>query len=305
VGVSHIIVPVGSDVFGVVAVAGKQDDETSRDPREIAGLCKAIPKHNLGDLLHRRRGMVAEFADAMGVNSKYPSKWVSGDKRMTNEQVAKASWLLGVHPLYLLDMTGDQRIYASLNKNKTDMRKKSVVNLSSARRSMEEAIRIKDDANEQLHDSLREYVYLGDDICTDYTEMMTNSIEITESNHLMAVSGFANNRGGMMVAPLYVDIEANKPGRFEKSLCDSLITLHGDYRRPDDLLHAILDYALANAADAALTHALDVLASLCGDGNTDDDGTANTAWADSDDHSHGRAPEAEEMLKARARLASD
>ncbi|MCH3967358.1 MAG: hypothetical protein LKG13_01145 [Atopobiaceae bacterium] len=221
-------------------MAGKQDDEASRDPREVAGLCKAIPKHNLGKLLHRRRGMVAEFADAMGVNSKYPSKWVSGDKRMTNEQVAKASWLLGVHPLYLLDMREEEDPAICYIPYEDE-------GLLVPRESMIEAVGFlsipaigKYDERSQRWETL--YGFTGGP--TECESMCVNP-DI----------GFERSTE-------YVPMSTEEAESLRKEAIRSLVAIDGDFRNPSGVMFAMLEILLSTAGGSNCVFVFDDLEKL-------------------------------------------
>ena len=84
-----------------------KDPNKSKDPREIAGLLDAIPKHNLRELLDERGMSNADLADLLGWERRSAHRigqWISGKARMTNDNVVRAAHVLDVSPLYLLDI---------------------------------------------------------------------------------------------------------------------------------------------------------------------------------------------------------
>lgn len=80
-----------------------RDPKESRDPREIAGLCKAIPKDNLGKLVIERYGSYRAFESVVGYSQV--GEIVKGNRRIANAKLLRAANVLQVSPLYLLDLT--------------------------------------------------------------------------------------------------------------------------------------------------------------------------------------------------------
>lgn len=78
------------------------------DPREIAGLLRAVPKRNLGKLIDShgitRQGLSVD----LGKDKSIAGKWVNGTRRMSNAELLQAASKLHVSPLYLLDLTTDE-----------------------------------------------------------------------------------------------------------------------------------------------------------------------------------------------------
>ena len=223
-----------------VAVAEEKDDGC--DPREVAGLCKAIPKRNLGELLHEQRGMVAEFADAMGVSRETVSRWVSGTRRMDDSQVAKASWLLGVHPLYLLDMRDEADPSISYIVYEDE-------GLFVPRKSMAKAVGL-----------------LSIPASGQYDE---------ESHRWVTLCGFMGGRTydeGMCVDPdlsfesesKYVPMSAEEADDLREEAIHSLVAIDGDYRNPSGIMFAMLGIILSTAGGSECVFAFDELAKMFG-----------------------------------------
>lgn len=258
-----------------MAVAEEKDD--GRDPREVAGLCKAIPKRNLGELLHRRRGMVAEFADAMGVSRETVSRWISGTRRMDDSQVAKASWLLGVHPLYLLDMREDAGLSCPCEEWPGD-------DFTKERKSMWNAIRMLGELTND-EEGIARYIhgvpkYRGILIC-DFRQSM-----------------------GMIIEPVGDEAEFAEDTdehRYEH-MRRSLLGFHGDYRSPWAIVRCMLEITTDTIGFVYTNTVIDGVAQLF-------DTAAYTAERDRLYLTKGAqgmySDDAYTMRAARARLTSD
>lgn len=96
---------------GRVAVAGSRKrtniDMSKADPRvRLLPKGAGIPKHNLGKELAARDLTVDAFAAIMRKTERTTvSKWISGARYMSDEDVVDASLRLGCTPMYLLDLT--------------------------------------------------------------------------------------------------------------------------------------------------------------------------------------------------------
>lgn len=206
-------------------MAEEKDD--GRDPREVAGLCKAIPKRNLGALLHERRGMVTEFADAMGVSHETVSRWIKGTRRMDDSQIAKASWLLVVHPLYLLDMAyeADQSIVYFEYEDES---------LSRPRESMAEAvgslsIPVNGRYDAHLHRWETLVGFEGGPAETEQMLVYAHSYFESESE--------------------YVPMSAEEAEDTRKEAIGSLVAIDGDFRNLSGVMFAMLAIILSTADD--------------------------------------------------------
>lgn len=73
------------------------------DPRESAGLLKAVPKLNLA---HEQAsyGSKDSFAEHIGVSRQTVNQWISGTGRMGNDSVIRVAERLNVSPLYVLGL---------------------------------------------------------------------------------------------------------------------------------------------------------------------------------------------------------
>ena len=221
-------------------MAGKQDKEDPRDPREVAGLCKAIPKRNLGELLHGRRGMVEEFSKAMGVRRETVSRWVNGMRRMDDSQIAKASWLLGVHPLYLLDMREEKDPTIGFIPYEDE-------GLLVPRKSMIEAVGClsipsigKYDEQSQRWETL--YGFTG-----GLTEL--------ESMCVDPDIGFEKSTE-------HVPMGTDEAESLRKEVIRSLVAIDGDYRNPSGVMFAMLEILISTADSSSCVFVFDDLAKL-------------------------------------------
>ena len=77
-----------------------------RDPREDAGIIRAVRKANLETEMRRYDGTHGEFAQMIGVGRQTLDGWVRGTKRMSNESVIEVAHILKVSPLYVLGLCG-------------------------------------------------------------------------------------------------------------------------------------------------------------------------------------------------------
>lgn len=75
------------------------------DPREVAGILKAVPKRNLGELLEVRGITKQGLSRALGKDNGIVGKWVNGTRRMSNADLLQTASMLDVSPLYLLDLS--------------------------------------------------------------------------------------------------------------------------------------------------------------------------------------------------------
>lgn len=79
------------------------------DPREVAGLISAVPKRNLERVQHNY-GSQGSFAQELSrcagetINRQTVNEWIRGKVRMSNKSVILVSHVLGVSPLYILDL---------------------------------------------------------------------------------------------------------------------------------------------------------------------------------------------------------
>lgn len=84
-------------------------DKTEYDPRESAGIMNAIPKRNL-ERIQRDYGSQSAFAEELSrcaettINRQTVNGWIRGKERMSNRSVILVSHVLGVSPLYILDL---------------------------------------------------------------------------------------------------------------------------------------------------------------------------------------------------------
>ena len=85
----------------------KNVDMSKADPRvRLLPRGAGIPKHNLGKELDARDLTVEAFAAVMRKSERTTvSKWISGARYMSDEDVVDASLRLGCTPMYLLDLT--------------------------------------------------------------------------------------------------------------------------------------------------------------------------------------------------------
>lgn len=83
-------------------------DKTTYDPREAAGILRAIPKRNLGKLIASRGFTKRGLSVHLGKDKSTVGKWVHGTLRMSNADLLLTATELHVSPLYLLDLTTEE-----------------------------------------------------------------------------------------------------------------------------------------------------------------------------------------------------
>jgi plasmid maintenance system antidote protein VapI len=277
----------------------------AKDPRETAGLIKCVPKIHLGEVLTARGITQTDFERAMGVGRKSTSHWVNGGRRMSDAAVVRASWLLEVHPLYLLDMTDDPQIYGGSESQFASVRPMQM------RRSMVRAVTMLNDpiqlmGTEVNYEDGFVFVYHlagfeqkgrlvvpGEHIPSD-KELWFNEMTVSDITEADAM------------AEVFASIENTLISQTRKSL----VIMPGDYRDPATLTHALFDYALKETRDDQVDRMLKTLTGICigrgaSRGETDRyDGAANSALKRPDDGRSGLTDTAKSMLEFRARFTA-
>lgn len=277
----------------------------TKDPRETAGLIKCVPKIHLGEVLTARGIAQADFERAMGVGRKSTSHWVNGGRRMSDAAVVRASWLLGVHPLYLLDMTDDPQIYDGSESPYT------YTTVARARRSMAEAMAM-------LRDPIRLMQLIPDLSGTRNCLFVCHATTFGQVDKIVETGNYVHDDkelqgdGSMPSAEEERKAETEVLATLDKDawigkLISNLIAMPGDYRDPVALAHAMLGYASAEARDDALDRVFNALARVCighGTGSNTDkyDGAANSALKRPSDGRSGLTDTAKDMLGTRARF---
>ena len=85
-------------------------DRADFDPRESAGIMIAIPKRNLGRFQRENSKSQSSFAEELSrcaeatISRQMVNGWIRGKERMSNKSVILVSHVLGVSPLYILDL---------------------------------------------------------------------------------------------------------------------------------------------------------------------------------------------------------
>lgn len=221
---------------------------------------------------------------------------------MSDAAVVRASWLLGVHPLYLLDMTDDPQIYDGSESPYT------YTTVARARRSMIDAVAALKDPMSLLkliphHTKTKTDWFVGHATIFRQRGMIVETGDYSLDKKLQ-FDGPLPSGDEVKKAETEVLATLDKDAWIGK-LTSDLTKMPGDYRDPIALAHAMLDYASAEARDDALDRVFNALARVCighGTGSNIDkyDGAANSALKKPSDGRSGLTDTAKSMLGHRA-----
>ena len=171
--------------------------------------------------------MVAEFADAMGVRRETVSRWIKGTRRMDDSQIAKASWILVVHPLYLLDMAYEVEADESI-----DYFKYMDKGLFGPHESMAEAVgslSIPVNGRYDVHSHRWETLIGFEGGPAEDEDMLVDAYTHFESESE------------------YVPMSAEEADDTRKEAIRSLVAIDGDFRNPSGVMFAMLAIILSTA----------------------------------------------------------
>lgn len=203
-------------------------DKSKVDPRvRLLPKNAGIPKHNLEKELDAQDLTQMAFAAMMKIPDRTTvSKWISGVRYMTDEDVVDASFRLGCSPMYLLDLT-DMRTSAP-----------DLYDFGSSSSSIYASLRNRLAGMVKGYESI---VNDPDKLAGLLQPARTQSIVTNEDEADRAIEERNMRRAFREFLPLEDYERAIDSEIFLKSVLDGLMRIGGDHRDLGGISHLLLD----------------------------------------------------------------